>query len=104
MMRTTVAALVVLGCVSAALAAGLSPEQQRALYDKVVPSLVVVQYDIDGEFGRRELMGQGVVVKEEGVVLTSIALFPVAIPDAHFKNFKIVIPGDEGKEFDAEFL
>lgn len=102
-MRIIAAALAVLTWVSAVPAA-LPPERQRALYDKAAASLVVVQYDVEGEFGRRELLGQGLVVKAEGVVMTSMALFPVAIPDAHFKNFKIVIPGDEGKEFEAEFL
>jgi S1-C subfamily serine protease len=97
------ALLVTFGWLARATAA-LPPEQQRALYDKVAASLVVVQYDVEGEFGRRELLGQGLVVKEDGVVMTSMSLFPVAIPDAHFKNFKVVIPGDEGKEFDAEFL
>ena len=74
------------------------------MYDEITPSLVAVQYTVDGEFGRRELIGQGVVIGEEGAVIASLALFPTQIPDEQMKDFKIIIPGDEEKELDAVFL
>jgi hypothetical protein len=65
---------------------------------------LAVQYTVDGEFGRRELIGQAVVIGEEGTVIASLALFPTQIPDEQMKDFKIIIPGDEEKELDAVFL
>src|SRR5688572_19703670 len=82
----------------------LPPEEAQKFYDEVSPSLVAVQYTVDGEFGRRELIGQGVVISEDGTVITSLALFPTQIPDEQMKDFKIIIPGDEEKELDAVFL
>jgi len=82
----------------------LTPEQMRSFYDKIAPSLVVVQFTMEGEFGRRDLCGQGVVIGEEGVVMMSMSLVPTAIPDEQMKDFKIIIPGDDEKEFDATFL
>jgi len=74
------------------------------MYDEITPSLVAVQYTVDGEFGRRELIGQGVVIGEEGAIIASLALFPTQIPDEQMKDFKVIIPGDEEKETDAVFL
>src|ERR1051325_10871111 len=82
----------------------LPPDEAQKFYDQVSPSLVAVQYTVDGEFGRRELIGQGVIVGEEGTVICSMALFPVQIPDEQMKDFKILIPGDEEKELEAVFL
>jgi serine protease Do len=86
------------------LALALSPEQAQKLYDQIAPSLVVIQYNYEGELQRQEVLGQGVVVGEDGLVMTSMALFPVGLPDEQMKDFKIVIPGDEEKELDAVFL
>src|SRR5436305_7400367 len=80
------------------------PQDAQKLYDEISPSLVAVQYTVDGEFGRRELIGQAVIVGEEGIVIASLALFPTQIPDEQMKDFKIIIPGDEEKELDAVFL
>ena len=82
----------------------LPPEDAQKLYDEISPSLLAVQYTVDGEFGRRELIGQGIVIGEEGTVIASLALFPTQIPDEQMKDFKIIIPGDEEKEIDAVFL
>src|SRR5712672_3799830 len=54
----------------------LPPAEAQKLYDELSPSLVAVQYTVDGEFGRRELIGQAVIVGEEGTVIASLALFP----------------------------
>jgi len=82
----------------------LPPDEAQKMYDQITPSLVAVQYTVDGEFGRRELIGQGVVVGEEGTIIASLALFPTQIPDEQMKDFKIIIPGDEEKELEAVFL
>src|SRR3954454_6857301 len=86
------------------IAFALPPEEAQKLYDQISPSLVAVQYTVDGEFGRRELIGQGVIIGEEGTVITSLALFLTQIPDEQMKDFKVTIPGDEEKEIDAVFL
>lgn len=83
--------------------AGLAPEAARELYEKVKPSLVCVQYTYDGELGRRELVGEGVIVGDDGLIMTSIALMPEQIPDEQLTEFKIIIPGDEEKELPAVF-
>jgi serine protease Do len=82
----------------------LPPDEAQKMYDEITPSLVAVQYTVDGEFGRRELIGQGLVIGEEGTVIASLALFPTQIPDEQMKDFKVIIPGDEEKEIDAVFL
>jgi S1-C subfamily serine protease len=82
----------------------LPPQEAQKMYDELAPSLVAVQYTVDGEFGRRELIGQAVIIGEEGTVIASLALFPTQIPDEQMKDFKIIIPGDEEKELDAVFL
>ena len=72
----------------------ITPDEAQKLYQRVTPALVAVQYTIDGEFGRREFIGQGIVIKEDGTVMVSLALFPIQIPDEQMKDFKIIIPGD----------
>src|SRR6266850_2902143 len=88
----------------APIAFALPPEEAQKFYDQVSPSLVAVQYTVDGEFGRTELIGQGVIIGEEGTVICSMVLFPTRIPDEQMKDFKILIPGDEEEELDAVFL
>src|SRR5439155_26199374 len=75
------------------------------LYDRVSKSLVAVQYVWESELGRRELVGAGVVVGDDGLVLTSLALFDLRIPDSQMKEFKILVPSQEHEadEIDAVF-
>jgi serine protease Do len=91
-------------CLACSFSWALPPEDAQKLYEEISPSLVAVQYTVDGEFGRRELIGQAVVIGEEGTVIASLALFPTQIPDEQMKDFKIIIPGEEEKEIDAVFL
>src|SRR3954447_9766004 len=98
-----VASMIVLLCL-AQIGLALPPDEAQKFYDQVTPSLVAVQYTVDGEFGRRELIGQGVIISEDGMVIASLALFPTQIPDEQMKDFKVIIPGDEEKEIDAVFL
>jgi serine protease Do len=85
--------------------AAMDPAAARQLYAKVTPSLVAVQYIWQSELGRRELVGPGVVVGEEGLVMTPLSLFDLRIPDAQMKEFKIIVPrpGKDPDELDATF-
>ena len=85
-------------------ASAVAPEVADKLLKDVTPSLVAVQYTWDGEMGRRELVGSGLVVGDDGLVMTSIALMPPMLPDAQMKDFKIILPGDDLTEIEAEFV
>jgi serine protease Do len=65
-----------------------------------------VKYTWETELERHELVGAGVVVGKEGVVMAPIALFNIQIPDEQMKDFKIVVPHEEKEndELDAVFL
>lgn len=81
----------------------IDPQKVGEIHDMAKPSLVVVQYTFDGELGRRELKGAGVVVSKDGLVTFSMALTPMGLPDEHLKDFKILLPGDDEIEIEAEF-
>jgi serine protease Do len=85
-------------------ASAISPDAAQKLVKEVTPSLVAVQYTYDGELGRRDFVGAGLVVGEDGTIITSITLTPQLLPDVQMKDFKIIIPGDELKEIDATFV
>src|SRR5918993_4330256 len=88
----------------AAPAIAVNPETARKIHKDATPSLVAVQYTYEGELGRRELVGAGVVVSEDGLIMTSISMTPLSLPDEQMKSFKILIPGDDQTEIDAEFI
>jgi serine protease Do len=75
----------------------------QSLYDRITPALVVVQFTYEGELGRRELHGVGTVVSNDGLVMFSMGLTPNQVPDEQMKDFKILIPGDDETELDAQF-
>jgi S1-C subfamily serine protease len=75
----------------------------KALYERVTPSLVVVQYIYDSELGRNEVSAMGIVVREDGLVMFTSTFTPSRIPDEQITNFKIIIPGEDQKEIEAEF-
>jgi serine protease Do len=85
------------------LHADIDPKFAQELYARVSPSLVVVRFNFDRELNRIELHGVGVVVRNDGLVACSMALTPPQMPDEQIKDFKIIIPGDEETEIDAEF-
>jgi S1-C subfamily serine protease len=76
------------------------------LYDKVSPAFVAVKYTWDFELRRQELIGPGVIVSEEGLILCPLAVFDNIIPDAQMKDFKIVVPSQEhdAEEIEAVFV
>jgi S1-C subfamily serine protease len=82
------------------------PSVEKQLYDRVAPSLVVIQYVWETELGRREVIGAGVVVGKEGLVLTHISVFDLRIPDDQMKDFRILRPQADAapQEFEAVFL
>src|SRR5690242_9247597 len=89
--------------------ADVGPDAAEKLYERVSPSLVVVRYTWEGEMGRREMAGTGIVVGKDGLVMTSGSLFDIRtyrIPDEQLKEFKILIPSQDKdpEELDAEFL
>ncbi len=101
--RTFLIAAALLICLNPVRAGAADPKTARELYDRVTPSLVVVQYTYDGELGRRELSSTGIVVSEDGLVVTSSAITPSQLPEEQMKDFKIIIPGDNETELGATF-
>jgi serine protease Do len=83
--------------------ANVEPAKVRELYERVSPSLVTIQFTYDGELGRQEITGTGVVVSPDGLVMTSLGLTPPQIPDEQMIDFKIIIPGEEETELEARF-
>src|SRR4051812_10435163 len=49
--------------------AAVAPEMAQKLYERVKPSLVAVQYTFNGELGRTDIIGPGVVVGSEGLIM-----------------------------------
>jgi len=80
-----------------------TPQVADKIYSEVRQSLVAVQYTFASELGSTDYTGQGVVVSDDGLVMTSMSLFPLGIPNAQMQNFKIIIPGDEETEIEALF-
>lgn len=90
---------------AAAAVAATTPQDLQKLYERVTPSLVAVQFVWESELGRRELVGAGVVVGDDGLVMTSMQMFDLRMPDAQMKEFKIIIPSQtaDHEEIDAVF-
>jgi serine protease Do len=84
---------------------GIAPEKARAMYERVSPSIVAVQYVWETELGRRELTGAGVVVGADGLVVMSIGVADPRIPDDQMKDFRIIVPQKDADpvEIDAVF-
>ena len=85
--------------------AAMTPQDLKKLYDRVTPSLVAVQFVWESELGRRELVGAGVVVSDDGLIMTSMQMFDLRMPDAQMKEFKIIVPSQtaDHEEIDAVF-
>ena len=81
----------------------VTPAVAQALYDKVKPSLVAVQYTFNGELGRHEIIGPGVVVNPDGLVMVSMSIVPPQIPNGQMIDFKVIVPGDAETELEADF-
>lgn len=92
-------------CVAAAVTrADVSAEK---LYADVTPSFVAVQFQFAGETMNRELVGPGIVVSDDGLILCPMAMFNLQFfPDEQLKDFKIIIPSQtkDADEVDAYFV
>lgn len=104
MQQTMKALLGVLVAVSVA-SAEVSPEAAQKLYKEVTPSLVGVQYVLETELNRLDLTGAGVVVSDDGLVMAPMSMFPMQFPDNQMKDFKILVPREDGepREIEAVF-
>src|SRR3954466_7411095 len=89
------AALLALVLAVAAPARAASTETAKKLYDQASPSLVAVKYTWESELGRRELIGAGVVVREDGLVMSPLSVFDMRIPDEQMKEFMLVIAHED---------
>lgn len=104
MSRTLYCVLALLFFTSAAQAT-VTPEVAQELYGRVSPSLVAIQYVVQNPLGRAELTGTGIIVSEDGLVMTSIMVFPAQFPDDEMRDFKILVPREDGEpaEYEAVF-
>ena len=96
--------VVVIAAVPAA-AHAISPEAAKKLYDQASPSLVAVRFTWENELGRRELTGAGVVVTNDGLVMSPISVFDARIPDEQMKDFLIIVAHEDrdAEEIEADF-
>src|SRR4051812_40326898 len=93
-------------------AAATRPIDPQRLYERITPSLVAVQYIWENELSRQEINGAGIIVGDDGLVMTSLSLVDVPIrgttlriPDEQMKEFKIIVPSQkhEHDEIPATF-
>ena len=82
----------------------LADDQGQALYDKVSPSLVAVQFTYAGETVQRDFTIPGIVVSDSGLVMIPINLVG-QMPDEQLTKFKIIIPhlDRDNEEVEATF-
>jgi serine protease Do len=80
-------------------------EFAQQLFDRVKPSLVAVQYTLDTELGRREVIVPGIVIGGDGLVIFPIAAVSEQFPDEQLKEFKLIVPRNDAdpQELDAVF-
>ena len=104
--RITCIAAILLSLVASTRVRGaVAPEVAQKLYGEVKPSLVAVKYTLANELQRHELVGSGVVVGADGLVMAPLILFNINIPDEQMTEFKIVVPHEDRdpEELDAVF-
>ncbi|MDB5171652.1 MAG: serine peptidase [Phycisphaerales bacterium] len=87
--------------VSGAAHGAIAPDVARKMYSEAIPSLVAVQYSWQNEFNKQEFIASGIVVGED-LVMTSIGIVNPQIPDDQMKDFKIVVPKEEGDPDEIE--
>jgi S1-C subfamily serine protease len=82
----------------------LADDHAQAIYDKVSPSLVAVQFTYAGETVQRDFIVPGIVVSDSGLVMIPINLIG-QMPDEQLTKFKIIIPhlDRDNEEVDAVF-
>jgi serine protease Do len=100
--KFVLACLIVIPASALCSSASVSPETAQKLYDEVTPSLVAVQYAFQNELGRMELTGAGVIVSEDGLIAASITMFPEQFSNDEMKDFKILVPREDGEPTELE--
>ena len=105
MLKMLTASVAVLAGVLAAPARAVAPDVAEKLYAQAGPSLVAVKYTWESELGRRELIGSGVVVSEDGLIVAPMAVFDQRIPDEQMKEFTIIVAHEDrdAEELEADF-
>ena len=80
-------------------------EFSRQLYERARHCVVGVKFTFKGELIKQDFVGAGVIVRPDGLVMTSLSLVPENMPDAQLTDFKIVVPSDDKDpvELDAIF-
>jgi len=73
-------------------------------FTSVARSLVVVEYSIRNELGSHELIGQGILLNRDGVILVAGDLFNEGFPTAWYQDIKIREPGRQSVAIPATFL
>jgi S1-C subfamily serine protease len=91
--------------IAAPASAGVGPEVAQKIHDETAPSLVAVKYTWHTELQQLELVGAGIVVGADGLVMAPIVLFNTQIPDEQMRDFKLLVhvDGKDPKEIDAVF-
>jgi serine protease Do len=83
-----------------------SPEEAQKLFERVVPSLVAVQFTWEYEYGKGDFVMPGVVVSEDGLVLLPGGELLPRIPVMQVKDIKVIVPqlDKEHEELEAELV
>ena len=89
---------------AADLSGAVSTARPKILTDTIKPSLVVVQFTYNGEMGKRDFSAEGIVIRQDGLVIVPSDFTPRGVPDEQMGDFKIILPGDEETEIEAKFL
>jgi serine protease Do len=106
MTRSKVIVLSAFLCLGRFARAGMSPEDAQKLYERVVPSLVAVQFTWEYEYGKGEFVMPGVVVAEDGLILLPGGELLPRIPASQIKEVKVIVPQleKEHEELEAELV
>ncbi|MBL7140469.1 MAG: PDZ domain-containing protein [Planctomycetes bacterium] len=92
----------------AAAAADADPvgDQVRQVYDKVVPSTVIVTFYIQQEGGERiNAHVLGTVITDDNVIMFASAAIPSQVAISQFQDFGIIVnEGDDLAEYKADYL
>jgi hypothetical protein len=80
---------------AAAQATQPTPETEGGLYERIVPSLVAVQWTWTYEYGRMDFVAAGVVVRDDGLIAIPMQAADPGVPDVQMGDFKIIIPSRE---------
>src|SRR6478672_5708085 len=80
---------------AAAQATQPTPETEGDLYERIVPSLVAVQWTWTYEYGRMDFVAAGVVVRDDGLIAIPMQAADPGVPDVQMGDFKIIIPSRE---------